>query len=502
MKKLTIVSLAAFFAASAFVACNSSDYTPAENTSSSVTVYSFKIAKDDSVLANLDTVFFSIDLVNGRIFNADSLPYGTRINRLVPVINVVGGVSEATITWKTADGRDSTYNYITNSTDSVDFSNGPATLKLTALTGLAQKEYSIQVNVHRHKTDSMVWSQAALRRLPSSFGAPKAQRTVQTNSAIYTLTTDGSSFCISSTDTPASDRWDNKTVTLPADADISSFTGAENSLYILASGQLYRSADGGASWNGTGESWQHIYGPYGDGAIGAQHDVDGWKCVSYPAKTATPLPQGMPVSGTSQTTCYKFPMSQQSQMLFVGGKKADGTLSSGTWAFDGSSWADISVAPLPKGLADMTVVPFFTFKTNSIFVVTKESVLLAFGGNDGTVANDSVYISGDFGMHWSKAPQLMQLPDYVPAMSAAQAYVYESTLTSRSDYGWKSFDTFYRIPGGAVFYGNEPLSRATMPVDSWQCPYIYIFGGTTPDGVLYDTLWRATINRFTFKPII
>ena len=107
MKKLTILSLAAFFAVTAFIGCNSSDdYTSAENVSSSVAVYSFKISKDDSVLANLDTVFFSIDLVNGRIFNADSLPFGTKTNKLVPVINVVNGASAATLTWKTAAGTD------------------------------------------------------------------------------------------------------------------------------------------------------------------------------------------------------------------------------------------------------------------------------------------------------------------------------------------------------------------------------------------------------------
>ena len=502
MKKLTKLSLAAVFAVSAFVGCNSSDYTPAEDLSSSVAVYSFKLSKDDSVLTNLDTVFFSIDLVNGRIFNADSLPFGTKTDKLVPVINVVSGASAATLTWKDSSGKDTTSNYITNSTDTVDFSNGPVTLKLTSLSGLAQKDYSIEVNVHKHKTDSMVWSQAALRKLPTSFSTPKAQRTVQTSSAIYTLTSDGTAFCMASTDTPASDRWDLKTVALPAGADINSFTGADNSLYILASGHLYRSTDGGASWSDTGETWQHIYCAYGDGAVGARHDSDGWKSVSYPSKATTTLPEGMPVSGTSQTSAYKFPMSQKHQVLFVGGKKADGTMSADTWAYDGSTWANISVKPLPKGLGDMTVVPFFIFKTNNIFVVTKESVLLAFGGNDGTEPNDSVYISNDYGMNWSKGSSLMQLPDYVPAMSSAQAYVYESTLSSRSGYGWESFETAYRIPAGAIYYGYPTLSRATTAVDSWQSPYIYVFGGTATDGSLYDTLWRATINRFTFKPII
>ena len=62
------------------ISCNSTDDEEITYTiSESVRVTSFSLAANDSVLANLDTVFFTIDLNGGQIFNADSLPVGTDV---------------------------------------------------------------------------------------------------------------------------------------------------------------------------------------------------------------------------------------------------------------------------------------------------------------------------------------------------------------------------------------------------------------------------------------
>ena len=61
--------------------CNSSDDNYNEYVASqSVQVSGFRLASNDSVLANLDSVFFSIDLDRGLIYNADSLPVGTNVS--------------------------------------------------------------------------------------------------------------------------------------------------------------------------------------------------------------------------------------------------------------------------------------------------------------------------------------------------------------------------------------------------------------------------------------
>ena len=44
-------------------------------------------------------------------------------------------------------------------------------------------------------------------------------------------------------------------------------------------------------------------------------------------------------------------------------------------------------------------------------------------------------------------------------------------------------------------------SRVSKPVDEWDCPFIYLFGGYDESGQLRNSLWRGVIRRFTFRPL-
>lgn len=506
MKKQTILSLATLWAASMFVGCNS-DYTPAENTTSCVAVYSFGFAADDSVLLNLDTVFFSVDLERARIFNADSLPYGTRINKLVPRVVTAETASGINFIARTASGQDTVYNYVTNPDDTIDFSQSPVYLDIVSLSGTATRRYTIDVNVHKVKSDSLAWSTPWLTKIPGMYDTPTAQKTVENASGVYTLTTDGSAWVLAHAYAPERPT-SGSTITMPEDEmQIESFTATDDAFYILGrSGQLYVTHNR-LQWEPTHQQWHAIYGAYGSRLLGVR-SVDGhYEAVEYPANPdATPiLPEGMPVEGTSVPVAFSFPMSSSEQIIIVGGRTADGTLSPHTWGFDGTAWTRLSTKPLPEGLSEMTVVPFFTFKVNQLFVATEYAVMLAFGGQSSTGLSRTVYMSWDYGMKWVKASTLMQLPEAIPTMRGAQAYVYNLTFDdygtspSRSGDGWQPLDYSPRLPYGAMIV---PPSRATTPVESWECPYIYLYGGYDAQGVLQPHIWRGTINRLEFKPLI
>jgi len=509
MKKLLGISLAATVAASTFIGCNS-DYTVPESVYSNVAVQSFNLQADEKVLDNLDSVFFSIDLVKGRIFNADSLPYGTAINKLVPKILMMETVSRAELTVRLASGKDTVYNYLENSTDTIDFSNGPVRLSVTSLSATATAEYSIEVLVHTLKSDSLVWHQMAKRELPTSLDNVKEQKTVRANDVTYCLASDGSIYTIARKE-GVSDMWEESTPALPADAAVNSLTACGDKLYVLAipagevNGALYVSADGGAKWNATGMKMAYIYGAYGDVILGNMFDGV-YKSVEYPAggHVSAELPAGMPVKATSQTNSFKFPLGQDAVVAFVGGQAADGTYSNGTWAYDGTVWTNIAVTPLGTAMGGMTLVPFYTYRTNNQFIVTEYNILMAFGGMADGKTNRKVYISYDYGMNWAEGGELIQLPDYIPDFAFAQAYVEELTLESRAYSPWREYATDYRIPATASFEALSlyPASRATTSVSSWNCPFIYLYGGMQSDGTCSDTIWRGTLNRLVFKPII
>ncbi len=482
MKKLTAICLSAFLTAAAFSGCNS-DYEPDTVTSTCVAVKSFALTKDDSIMANLDTVFFSINLEEGKIFNADSLPCGTKVNKLIPRISFLEGVSGATLSVTCENGTDTVYNYITNSTDSIDFTN-PVKLTVTSLSGMASMTYEIKVNVHKLVSDSLEWSRTASMSLPTDLSGSPAQRTVKTSEGIYVLTSSGTAFSMARADNPEAE-WEYFTPALPAGADYHSLAGGIASLYILADKTIYASTDGGRSWTSTGVKATHIYGCYEDTAIAVLTEGKTSRIVSYPAcGVSATLPEGMPIADTSVPVTVKFPLAAGPQMIMCGGTLANGSLSGDTWAFDGTNWANITLLSLPEGLKNVAIVPFFSFTINTAFIATEHSVLLAFGGRSKSAISDKTYLSFDFGMTWLEGSSLIQLPDYIAPFYDAQTYTYDKVLTPSRSIIWSA------------------PSRATTPVESWDCPYIYIFGGVDKAGNTSQKVWRGTLNRLQSKPII
>lgn len=506
MRKFTTICLTALIAVLFFARCNSDVEYPNENISSSVAVYSFGLSADDKVLANLDTVYFSINLNEGTIFNGDSLPYGTPVKRLVPKIVMLESVSTATLTVPgDEENPESVHDFIENPGDSIDFS-GPVYLDVKSPDGLVSRRYTIKVNVHKLVSDSLVWDRAAVRTLPGNIEYPGAQRTASTAEGYYCLTTDRSTWCMAHTDCAYGGEWEISTPAMPALARIETFAGTEDALYILdEEGNLHRSADGGASWTATGCHWNFIYGSVGGTLLGNVLDNGVWKLTSYPAEGSDglALPASMPVRATSQLVDFSFPLSNTTQAVMVGGVRADGSRTGAVWAYDGASWAELN-GNFAMPLENVTLLPFFTFRMSNTLVATESSIIMAVGGIGAEdEINDSIYVTSDFGLTWSKAPELMQLPEYLPRFYGAQAFVEEATLGARSASAWREMPFAYRLPATAVFDGGPFAfdSRATRPIESWECPFIYLFGGYNRDGELHNTLWRATLNRFTFKPI-
>lgn len=473
MSRLSAFCLIILGLAAGMTSCNSDGVTLEYEMPSSAIVKSFSLTDDTNVLDNLDNVFFSIDLVNGKIFNADSMPYGTNVTRLIPVITT-GGASAIELVVPRPNQGDTTYNYVTNSTDSIDFSNGPVTLKVVSIDESVTMSYSISVNVHQVKSDSLAWGDTAHSTLPTTLGSVVAQHTVKFKGKAYCLTSDGQNYCMSVSDNPATNVWSNRSVSFDFEADVNTLRASSNALYILAeNGDMYKSADEGATWTATGDNFECLIGGYGENVLGTVREDNVWKIVNTDG-SAVEAPEGFPVHGTSAPVEYAFPMSSSTQLTVVGGKMTDGKLSGYAWGYDGESWVRLSKEPLPEGLEGVTVTPYYTFEENSYWVATKESIFVLLGGrNVDGVCNTTTYISYNYGMSWQLAPDLLQLPKDVPALYNAQTLVFSSLMGS----------------------------RASTAITSWECPYIYMFGGNKSDGAVSNTVWRGVINRLMFKPL-
>lgn len=457
-------------------ACNDDSDTIESYTDpvvNSVMVNSFSLQKNDSIIANLDSVFFSIDLDNARIFNADSLPKNTRVSAMQVSIGLPS-VSKAEITMPGKNGADTVVDYLLFPSDSINFTRGYVTLHLESLSGEVKRDYKIFVNVHKMDPDSLVWGPLSDMPLPSLFAVPSAQKTVEYQGSILCFTQSGNSYCVASTGDLFAGQWQKEPANLPAAADITSLTAGTEELYVTDdAGNLYSSADRGATWTATSTRMDHIYGFMAGKLQGVKKSGTKYFFVSHPASTEVEITEAeCPVKGTSPAIIYTSDWSESPMMIVTGGINAAGNTVGATWAFDGTTWAQISAASVPA-VESPVITPYFAFKTSTGWRVTKRSVLLLFGGRlaDGT-DNRTVYLSNDYGVHWAKAPVSMQMPPEVTIGKNAQAMV-----------------------------AIKQISRAITPITEWDCPYIYSFGGVNQADRLNPTVTRGVINRLMFKPL-
>lgn len=468
-------------------------------TISTVAVKNFNLKADSKVLSSLDSVFFSIDLNKKVIFNADSLPLGTKVSRLIPVITFQTSVSEARLVSRGKEKND-TVDYLTNPNDSIDFTND-VTLNVTAADGKNKYSYTIKVNVHTQKPDSMMWDKMAVAKLPSLGGSPAVQKSVRKDGKVFTLLREGDgSYTLASAEDLFAGIWTREKISLPFEADVRSLEANDRLLWILdTQGRLYSSPDG-KTWSDTGEKWVSIIGPYLDSMLGIKDTPTGLTHCHYPASdkiTDTPVDPEFPLSGRSATSQFSTKWAELPTIVFAGGVKPSGDYSGSTWAFDGQRWTTINEVELPA-LKGAVMIRYVEYRnTGGIFQGVPYEVLAVIGGRlaDGSF-NRSIYLSPDNGVNWRKGSVLTDLPEYFPSLSGADGIVMSTPLSADLAKAWTP------APSPAPGRWLKPAYTLDGFDITWECPYIYIIGGETGAGSLSDTIWRGVLARLAFTPII
>lgn len=469
-------------------------------TPATVAVTNFNLKADTKVLTNLDSVFFSIDLNKGVIFNADSLPVGTRVRRLIPVITFANSMSAAEIVYTDSTGTQQTVNYLETQTDSIDFTN-EVLLNVTAADGENKYTYRIKVNVHKQKPDSLMWDNLAKTKLPSRNQNPAAQKTVMSNDKVYTLIEENNhTFTLAQSSDLYAGYSKAEEISLPFIPQTESLTATSEAFYILdTAGMLYTSPDM-TTWTATGEDWESIIGTYLDCVLGIRNTDKGKMHCHYPASDLiadTAVASDFPVYGRSSLASISNKWSPLPTVFFVGGKTSSGETSNHTWAFDGSSWTTIDYNSLPA-LDGAMLVRYTAFRsTGRPFYEVAYDAWFAFGGNlsDGS-SNRTLYYSLDNGVNWKAASELMQLPEYFPQLFGADALVIDTTLNANLSEIWTP------TPSKAPKRWYRPTYEVDSDIITWDCPYIYVIGGYLPDGSLSDTIWRGVLSRLAFTPLI
>ncbi len=463
-------------------ACNKSSDDDEEEVvladvgSASTIVSSFSLKSNWKLLNGLDSVFFTIDQVKAQIFNADSLPVGTDVRKLQVTIGAPSAAKGVEIIMPSLhDGRDTIVNYLKTPNDSINFSRGSVMLRISSPSGREERVYTIKVNVHKMNPDSLQWDVKAAK-LPSTLSPrPSSERTVKFGEKYYCLTANSAGVAqMSVCADPLSEQWTSQAASLPADAEVETLTATSDALYLLAGGNLYRSADG-LQWADTQSAgWTWLYGGYDADVVGAK----GSQWATYPAGATGSIPADMPVKGTSAMWTYEDEWFVAPQAMFVGGVDASGNYCGDAWGFDGTGWGQLSSRYALPSCEGITLFPYFTYRSgnNKFYVITRHTCWIALGGKTANGAmNRKVYVSLDSGVNWREASESLQLPEAIAPRTGASVVLADRTF-------------------GAA-------SRAVAPISQWDAPYVILSGGRTLSGTLYDQVWTGVINRLTFKPI-
>ena len=177
---------------------------------------------------------FTIDQINRKIYNKDSLPKGVDITRVVASIS-----ADCAAVYYEKDGKDT----IWTTADSLDFSK-PITFKIMTYSPTLNQfkpgyPYEVSVNVHKQNPDSLVWKHFENNKFANNIVYTK-QKAVYTNESLYVFgeTADGSVKANkTSVERGNISSWNE--ITLPAGTNIYSATAFNNNVYFVANGELY-----------------------------------------------------------------------------------------------------------------------------------------------------------------------------------------------------------------------------------------------------------------------
>jgi hypothetical protein len=380
-------------------------------------------SSDDTIHAfEIDSIYgvnypFTIDQINGAIFNIDSVPFtaDTIINKiLITILKTVSYVY--------------TGDTLINRTDSFDLSRTmeePLKLKVVTLDKKYSRDYTVEVRRHKQDPDSLVWTRMAssFSGEESEFGERKSV-IVDENLFVYTSNVSEAYY------TPLNDGhlWTKTTVNLPAAIKLSSLLTCEGKLYALTEDSSVYFSENGISW----EKHPTLSGNHLETFITSfPHTISGIKnengikkfCITNSDfsgwETGKEVPQTFPAENSSSTV-YKTKTGIWRAFMAGETTPTDSPHTVPWFSIDGKVW---TAAEAPVGNNDTTYDCPYMKQPSIIYYNDRFYV---FGGSF-----DGFYTSPE-GLTWSNVEKKMLFPEHFGEAS----YHPYSTVIDKDNFIW------------------------------------------------------------------
>ena len=407
--------------------------------------------QSDSV-PGLADVRFTIDQINGLIYNKDSMPYGTEINwKVLCQVNFEVAPSAIDV-FEAATGDSARW----NGTDSLDFRDY-VRFDIFSMDGKNMKRYFAQLNIHQLPPDSMAWQWFSTRLLGK---AVQEQKVIERNNYYWMYVRAANGFELYRT--PVTDRRTWIPVPLTGLAGKSlilhQIIEYEGNLYLPASdGSLYYSANC-SDWHIMEQApvvkalLGVIHGNTTDNFSSTLASIIQENDVFYFAamdvgdqwEKGVAVPAAFPVSGfgyTSYETAFYW------HLAIAAGKDRQGRLTNAVWeTMTGLNWV----------CSTDERTTYFNKREGVVLTHYDDKMFLIGGIDASNTAAKDIYYSEDRGITWIEADSMLYLPD-----------------------------TF------------RPRGFASAIVDNDN--FLHLFGGKENSSAnILDELWSGRINRLGF----
>ena len=426
-----------------FSSCVSSSPINYDELSHDAQIYSISISSSKDSTRALSETKFTIDQINNKIFNGDSLPYRFHVDSIR--LNIVGR-SNYTVPKIVINLQDKDSSYLWNGRDSVAFKR-LRSIESTAEDGKTVKLYEFKANIHQQDPYILSWTQMAQNHL----GTPvEGQKTILHNGKFITYYKSGTIIKASTSLSSDGKSWTPATVSgLPITVKTSTIfpitNGSSSTVYAQnADNTVYQSTDG-LVWSKITSDYPvtAIYGrlPSASGEFAiltAVNDAGTLKFAltrdftAFVVKSDIPFNDTLPVTDFSAVSLENPTVYSAKYIILSGGKDKNNIVNNKLWIIQEM---DGKITYLPEDSSIALQLSQLFLYDNKVYLMTYET------------GKNKLYYSEKYGLNWTSGGTSQTFPDnYTGRISA-------SVITDSNNYIW--------------IFGGESGAQAPI-VDVWR----------------------------------
>lgn len=363
-----------------------------------------KDGKDSTYIINYAGTIcpMTIDQINNKIYNKDSLPYGSDPSSILATISSVGSVAYCKA------GEPMPEWTIYSSSDSIDFSQ-PLKFRVMSSDGKAYREYEMKLNIHKQEGEEFVWQKMEgtapfedMDQTKALFWKDQVFVLSRKQGVIYASFWNGQEWTQAETDGCEL-------------AEIRSLTSIGQKLYLnTSSGKILISEDG-IHWtaNQSNQTIDHLI-TYGEGKLFALanesivYSTDGGQ--NWNPDLIDSNPNLLP---TQDIAGLYYKLNNGNSQLVMIGNRAPEDYSQDTTAM---VWSKLFLAQDPENHPWMYYTtngghPYTCPNLEDLTLIRYNNSIIALGGKPISgqyrLAYDRLYISSDNGITWKQDDEIV-----------------------------------------------------------------------------------------------